>query len=362
MSSRTVSRKAPPVRKVAAAQNKARRVKSAKAKTGSALDAAMAWLPFNEQQLHRIFMFAIFGAALALVWTVAVVAGVPQIATQQIANVAAQGGFVLNDVKLNGVKHLNELKVYELVLSQRHQPMPQVDVDQIRTQLMQLSWVEDARVSRQLPDTLVIDVVERKAHAVLKKADRLVLIDATGHELQVISAERAKGKLVVSGPGAGQQVVALASLLEAAPALKPQVAEAEWVGNRRWNLKFRTGQILALPEGDRLAAGALVSFARLDGVNRLLGGKALAFDMRAPDRIYFRVPEHSTDAPAAGATAAASLAVKPAETAESKSDKADTKPEADDKSDKEAAPKSASAKTAKTATAKTPSTRKPEHD
>ena len=38
-----------------------------------------------------------------------------------------------------------------------------------------------------------------------------------------------------------------------------------------------------------------MTFARLDGVNRLLGGKVAAFDMRAPDRIYMRVPDR-TDA------------------------------------------------------------------
>jgi cell division protein FtsQ len=69
------------------------------------------------------------------------------------------------------------------------------------------------------------------------------------------------------------------------------VAEAEWIGNRRWNLTFKSGQVLALPEGDRESAGALVTFARLDGTNRLLGGKVTAFDMRASDRIYMRVPE-----------------------------------------------------------------------
>ena len=33
-----------------------------------------------------------------------------------------------------------------------------------------------------------------------------------------------------------------------------------------------------------------MSFARLDGTNRLLGGKVAAFDMRAPGRVYLRVP------------------------------------------------------------------------
>ena len=171
--------------------------------------------------------------------------------------------------------------------------------------LLRLSWVKDARVSRQLPDTLVIDIVERKPHAVLRAQDHFVLIDETGAALDPISDADAKGMLVLSGTGVSGRVSALSSLLDAAPALKPQVAEAEWVGNRRWNIQFKTGQVLALPEGEQASADALVSFARLDGTNRLLGGRVVAFDMRAPDRIYLRLPGHTaaSDAPHATATA-----------------------------------------------------------
>ncbi len=98
-----------------------------------------------------------------------------------------------------------------------------------------------------------------------------MLIDATGEELEPISSANAKGMLLVEGPGAAKQVAQLGELLEAAPALRSKVAHAEWVGNRRWNLTFTTDQVLALPQGDRDAATALVQFARLDGQNRLLG-------------------------------------------------------------------------------------------
>ncbi len=288
--SQKIKRGGKSVRKVAAAQGKARTVRTARARTGSAFDSIMAWMPFSEEQLHRVFLAAILGGAVALAWIVASFAGVPAMAGQQLAIFASDAGFEVKRVEVRGVKHINELKVYERVLGQRDRAMPLVDIDGLRSELMQLSWVEDARVSRQLPDSLVIDVVERKPHAVLRKADRMVLIDATGHELETVTAARAKGKLVLSGPGASKQVVALTELLGAAPALKPQVREAEWVGNRRWNLTFKTGQVLALPEGGRPSSTALMSFARLDGINRLLGGKVAAFDMRASDRIYFRVP------------------------------------------------------------------------
>lgn len=324
MSAQTIKRGGKGVRRAAAAQSKARQVRAAKARTGSALDAAMGWLPFTEAQLHRIFLAMILGGAVALAWMVASFAGIPAMAEQQLAAVARNAGFEVRRVEVRGVQNLNELKVYERALAERERAMPLVDIDGLRDELLQLSWVQDARVSRQLPDTLVIDIVERKPAAVLRKAGKLVLIDAEGTELETVSAERAKGKLIVGGAGAGKQIVALGALLDAAPAIKGQVREAEWVGNRRWNLTFRTGQVLALPEGGRQSAGALMKFAQIDGRNRLLGGKVAAFDMRAPDRIYLRIPGR-TDEVEQAAVAATSTA-KPAESGTAKSEKDKAEP------------------------------------
>lgn len=296
--SQTIKRGSKGIRRAAAAQGAARKVSKAKATGGSAVDAVMRWLPVTEEQLHRFFMAVILAAVVALAWMVANLAGLPAMASHQFATLAGDTGFEVRRVEVRGVERMNELKVYERALEERDRAMPLVDLAALREKLLELSWVEDARVSRQLPDTLVIDVVERKPHAVLRKPGRMVLIDAEGHELEPISAKDARGKLIVSGPGAGQQVAALSQLLDAAPALKPQVREAEWVGNRRWNLTFKTDQVLALPQGEKTAASALISFARLDGVNRLLGGKAVAFDMRAPERIYMRVPGLAQDAAA----------------------------------------------------------------
>ena len=180
-------------------------------------------------------------------------------------------------------------------LERRGRAMPLIDVHALRDDLMQLSWVKEARVSRQWPDRLVVDVVERVPHAALRGADgHFTLVDETGHHLEDVATSR--GYPVIAGVGVESQVGALGALLAAAPALRHQVAEAEWLGNRRWNLTFRSGQVLALPEGADRAAQALDTFARLDGTNRLLGGRVASFDMRAADRIYFRVPGRSAGA------------------------------------------------------------------
>ena len=292
----TIRRGGKGVRRAAATRGTKAKVARAKATTGGALDRAVRALPVSEARLQQAMLAMILGGAAVLAWLVASFAGVPAMAEAQLAELADDAGFAVHRVEVRGVERMNELKVYEKVLAERDQAMPLVDVAALRDELMRLSWVEDARVSRQLPDTIVVDIVERKPRAVLKKPGRYVLIDAEGHELEPVRADRAKTLLTLAGPGAGRQIAALDRLLEAAPALKPQVRQAEWIGNRRWNLTFRTGQVLALPQGDEAGASALVSFAKLDGVNRLLGGQVAYFDMRAPDRIYLRVPGRAQQA------------------------------------------------------------------
>jgi len=308
----TIRRSGKSVRRVTATRNARTKVATARKQTGNIVDQAMRWLPFSDETLHRLMIVAIIGTVGVVAVIGAEMAGVPALAEQHLAGFAGNVGFRVKRVDLRGVNRMNELAIYEKVLGQRDQVMTRLDLAALRNDLLSLPWVKDARVSRQLPDTLVVDIVERNPHAVLRDGGHYVLIDETGHELEAVPPSRAKGMLVLAGKGVEGEVGALEKLLDAAPALKTQVSEAEWVGNRRWNLTFRTGQVLALPEGDDEGAAALLSFARMDGVDRLLGGKVAAFDMRVPDRIYLRVPGHAEAVASEAKAAAVAKAAKAA--------------------------------------------------
>ena len=286
----TIRRNARPVRRQGAGRGSGKTARSAPRSRGSIADALMRVLPFTEEQLHKLFLALILAALAALAWLIASLAGLPQLAGAMLAQEVEAAGFEVRHVEVRGIERMNELAVYERVLGVRDRAMPLVDLAALRASLLELPWVRDARISRQLPDTIVVDIVEREPHAVLRTGADLALIDRTGRVLERVSAQTARGRLVVSGKGVQRQVAALDALLASAPALQAQVAEAEWIGQRRWNLTFVTGQVLQLPQGAERSRTALLSFARLDESNRLLGGQVAAFDMRNPDRIYLRVP------------------------------------------------------------------------
>lgn len=278
------------VRRAAKSQSRAASARRAKATTGSFVDKAMGLLPFTEEQWSTIWLTMIIGGAVGIAFVIANLAGVPAMARVQVAALASDAGFEVKHVRVTGTSRMDERQVYARALAQKDRPMPTVELEALRNELRELPWVKDARVSIQLPATLAIDIVERTPHAVLEKPDRLMMIDAEGVELEPVAKDNVGDRMRISGPGASKQVAPLDTLLAAAPALGPQVEAAEWIGNRRWNLSFKSGQVLALPEGAEASANALIKFARMDGQNRLIGGQVATFDMRSPPRIYMRVP------------------------------------------------------------------------
>ena len=60
------------------------------------------------------------------------------------------------------------------------------------------------------------------------------------------------------GPAANLHAGELARLTEAAPQAEADaMAGATWIGGRRWDLRFQSGEVLALPEGEAAARKAL---------------------------------------------------------------------------------------------------------
>ncbi|MES2441840.1 MAG: cell division protein FtsQ/DivIB [Pseudomonadota bacterium] len=273
------------------------------------LDKAVAALPFSEATLRRIAAWGIVGLFGAAALGVASWFGLPAMAGVATANAIGEAGFRVEKIDITGLRRMDEMTVYSQALDQNSRAMPLVDLEGVRERLLKYPWIEDARVSRRLPNTLSIHIVERIPAAIWQSHGRLMLVDTKGVPLEPVSREAMPDLPLLIGDGANAQEEARRRLMDAAPRLKPLVKAATWIGNRRWDLVFDTGERLLLPEGEREAADALVEFAEMDRTQRLLGKNYQRFDMRVEGRMVMR--KQGAAVPDAADAAAAAAAAEP---------------------------------------------------
>ncbi len=261
-----------------------------KAPRASIIDRIIAALPISEVMLQRVATWSIVGGVLAAMLAMATWMGVPGAVGVAIAEGIGRAGFRVEQIEVTGLSRMDRMSVYAVALDQQSRAMPLVSLEGVREKLLKYGWIEDAHVSRRLPNTLLVHIVERKPTAVWQDHGQLSLIARNGVWLEPVKAEAMPDLPLVIGDRANEQEAAYQELLDAAPALRPLVKAATWVGNRRWNLLFESGETLALPEGSAEAAAALVKFAQLDGARALLGKGWIRFDMRDPEKLVARKP------------------------------------------------------------------------
>lgn len=257
---------------------------------GSVGKKIAAKLPVKEAEANRLagWAFGLFVVAIAGVALVAL--DVPSKLALAAGEAVGDAGFRVKSVDIQGIRRMDPRPVYDIALDQTTTAMPLLDVSDIRNRLLKFGWVKDARVSRRFPDTLVIDIVERTPTALWQDDDRLTLIDAEGVVLDRVQVSQMPDLPLLIGRGANAQTIPLERLLDKAPALKAQLVSATWVGQRRWDLSFQSGETVALPEGEALASEALVKFAKMDKSAGLLGRGILRFDLRIPGKMTVRLP------------------------------------------------------------------------
>ena len=210
----------------------------------------------------------------------------------------ARAGFQVKKVEIFGLNKLDSSKIYDYTFSQQNRSMAAVDLVELRHKMMQNTWIKDVRVSRIMPETLVVDVVERSPVAVWQNRGTLSLIDRDGSSLEEVTLAEMPDLPLIIGPQANQQFHAFDDLLGMAEALRASIVSANWIGNRRWNLRFDSGEMLLLPEGEYEAQKALAEFAGRNAANHLLGRNILRFDMRT-SQFVVRLPPagHVSESP-----------------------------------------------------------------
>ncbi len=165
-------------------------------------------------------------------------------------------------------------------------PILGFSVADARARIETLAWVEHATVERRLPDTIVVNLQERRPFAIWQNQGKFVLIDRDGEIVADQNVAQFSNLPLVVGPGAPAAAAPLLDALIERPALQQHVVAAVRVGERRWNLRMNSGADVLLPEGQEVAA--LDRLLTLQQEHALLDRPLSAVDMRLPDRLVVR--------------------------------------------------------------------------
>jgi len=257
-------------------------------------------LPVDQARANKVAGLVLGAFVLAIGIVVLIALDIPAKAERAAGAAVGEAGFKVSGYQIVGINHMNRALVDAVVTDELKRaadesgsakaPQALVSVSEIRSRLLQYGWVKDARVSHRLPDTLVIDIVERTPAALWQNEGRLALIDSQGVVLDRVPVDKMPDLPLLIGPGANGQEELLDRLMSSVPTLKPQLSSATWVGGRRWDLSFQSGETVALPENEDSAKAALMKFARLDKQTGLLGRGVLRYDLRVPGKMIARLP------------------------------------------------------------------------
>lgn len=117
---------------------------------------------------------------------VAVVAIVVVLVVTVLA-VLASPLFAIDDVRVEGAVYSDGRALAEVVDDLEGQPVLLADLDAAELRLEEIPWVRDARITRDFPDGVLVEILERQALAHVRGEDgRYRVIDVEGVVLDVI--------------------------------------------------------------------------------------------------------------------------------------------------------------------------------
>jgi cell division protein FtsQ len=250
------------------------------------------WLVVRRQRrLLRPAAWVAFAVVLLLLLTVgalrsAAPGGTLATLRERVGNATAFAGLRVHNVIIEGRANTPEPLLRAALGVNRGDPMLGFSLEAARQRIETLSWVEHATVERRLPDTIVVNIQERRPFAIWQHDDKFALIDRNGQVVADQNVENFRDLPLVVGAGAPASAARLIDALTARPELQRHVIAAVRVGERRWNLRLANGADVMLPEGHEVAA--LDRLMQLQQDHDLLDRPLVAIDMRLPDRLVLR--------------------------------------------------------------------------
>jgi cell division protein FtsQ len=168
-------------------------------------------------------------------------------------------------------------------------PILYFDAEAARERLMDIGWIEDARIERRLPDRIVVALKERTPIAIWQHQRKFLLVDRHG----AVIGPKKQGKFadlkIIIGKEAPTHAAELMDMLAREPEMMARVTHATWVSDRQWTIRIENMIDVKLP-ADRPDA-AWQKLVDMERDFRVLKRDISTVDLRVPEKTTVRANE-----------------------------------------------------------------------
>jgi len=158
-------------------------------------------------------------------WLVVSVLGVVFVAGFLVWLGYGSGAFAVNLVEVRGATFTDPEKVRSAASVPDGISLLSVDADEVAKRVAELAEVELVTVSRDWPQTIVIDITERTPHLAVPTGDEYILVDRSGVAFRTVD-DPPEGTVQVTLEDPGRHDPATAAVLTVLLALTPQLEGA----------------------------------------------------------------------------------------------------------------------------------------
>ena len=197
--------------------------------------------------------------------------------------------FMLNALSIQGASDSLNAEIREVL--GLHFPVSSFDLDlaDLREQVLALPPVEIAEARIKGGGILHIKVYEKTPTLLLKEKIGFTVLSKQGEFIRSVSSREYFANLpVITGKGAENAAAQANAIFKAMYGKLDRVRGLVFVGQRRWNLIMKSGQVIMLPEKN--PEQAIQKIIILDKAEQILSRNIAVFDFRLPSRITLRIP------------------------------------------------------------------------
>ena len=197
--------------------------------------------------------------------------------------------FMLDALSIEGASDSLNAEIREVL--GLHFPISSFDLDlaELHKRVLSLPPVKIAEAHIKGGGILHIKVDEKTPSLLMKKENGFNVLSEHGDYIRSLhSRENFSDLPVITGEGAENAAAQATAIFKAIYGNLDQVRGLVFVGQRRWNIIMKSGQVVMLPEHDALQA--IQKIIILDKTEQILSRQIAVFDLRLPSRITLRVP------------------------------------------------------------------------